>query len=1081
MPKTSRGGGKTLNYLLAGVFAFAASGAWAEDDWTVSENTKLTEDMTVGALTVNSGVTLDLNGYKLTCTSLDGSGTITSTGVDLTTSGGTCWASQSAAQASHGNVANLFKNNFDYKWDGGHRFLLATSKLPVNIDYDFGADNAKVVNKYKIWGGNSERSPKEWVLYGSNTDAAYGAASDDSWTEVDPRSNETGWTHGNVEGPAEGRLFECNNTTAYRYYRLKIKGTVKPSNGYLEMVQLEYFKSGELHLNVASGSATWPASITFSGNIKVVKEGSGTLESSGVLDMNDGTFVIAAGTVRSSGNFRLANVSGKTVNVEVAEGGTLYSGGILAIGCGGTATLTVNGGTVYSSGDMFTGNNASGSGTLNLNGGMLKTKCIKAAKKGYYGYLNFDGGTLQANAKSDDYFFEDLTGVNVKSGGGTIDANGYSVKIGKSITGEGAMRFKGGSTITFSYNCNHEGGTTIELGTKVSMTAVSTTTILDNLVIDGRAVLEAKTYDVFLKSGLTEESIKNITLTNCAAGSTIGFDNDETPTKITVTLAAPTGVNITTPIMAFEGKTLNELKYADFTSRMFGIYANSYNALDSAKGCNKKFYYDDGGNLSRIVVEFQVSDGANIRCVVVEFKNGDGGVYAQALGARYQENASLGFLFLEQNKTTWHGADKVVATSRAKEDYGACDFRYTMGETPDAEWMLDTDKTWSALRNDATLDSDDIVRITVTDADAVLMVDENVEVRQIVFVSGSSATLKIAESMMLTAEDVSGIRFVHNDGVIEKTGEGESTIPLNRDYSSDTGIVIVGNGTLKAIKTGTGDCLNKVRVASGAVFDVNGNSVSLDVTLEEGAHLVNNGANIRSDYQQINTLTLEGNATVTANGNFGFVAPGLKSTYLNLDSHTLTVNVAKNKEFMLCNTTIIDDGTIYVASGRFCTRSKDSTGEDCTISIGESGIFENNKIFKVKNFVNNGTISYASSWGRGMLEITGLFESKTASIPKLTLTGATLKARAGVVVTVLDSFEASGTIIIDASDITKADFDRYAEQLLPVLTVPTTDKYDNWIVSNSPIDAIRAKWIDNGNDTSTLYLCKSKGTRIIIR
>ena len=172
---------------------------------------------------------------------------------------------------------------------------------------------------------------------------------------------------------------------------------------------------------------------------------------------------------------------------------------------------------------------------------------------------------------------------------------------------------------------------------------------------------------------------------------------------------------------------------------------------------------------------------------------------------------------------------------------------------------------------------------------------------------------------------------------------------------------------------------------------------------------------------------------------------------------------------------------ISVKSGRFCTRNSDSTGEKCTISIGPNGKFENNKHFAVKNFVNNGTISYASSWGRGMLEVTGLFESKKASIPKLTLTGATLKARAGVVVTVLDSFEASGTIIIDASDITKADFDRYAEQLLPVLTVPTTDKYDNWIVSNSPIDAIRAKWIDNGNDTSTLYLCKSKGTRIIIR
>ena len=44
--KNFMGGGKTLSYLLAGVFALATTTAWAED-WTVSENTWLTEDTTV--------------------------------------------------------------------------------------------------------------------------------------------------------------------------------------------------------------------------------------------------------------------------------------------------------------------------------------------------------------------------------------------------------------------------------------------------------------------------------------------------------------------------------------------------------------------------------------------------------------------------------------------------------------------------------------------------------------------------------------------------------------------------------------------------------------------------------------------------------------------------------------------------------------------------------------------------------------------------------------------------------------------------------------------------------------------------
>ena len=249
---------------------------------------------------------------------------------------------------------------------------------------------------------------------------------------------------------------------------------------------------------------------------------------------------VLLGAIRSASTFRLAQSA--AVEVQISEGGTLYAGGVLAIGCGKNATLTVNGGTVYSKDDLRVGNNSnsiailninggivevdysktlalssSGNGTVNLNGGTLITKCVKKDKGN--GYLNFDGGTLQANTDNTTDFIGALTDmVNVLPGGGTIDANGHNVKITKSITGEGAMIFKGGGTITFSYNCNHTGGTTIELGTKVSMTANATTKILNNLVIDGRAVLENKTYEVFNKtSGLPEDAIKNITLLNCAA------------------------------------------------------------------------------------------------------------------------------------------------------------------------------------------------------------------------------------------------------------------------------------------------------------------------------------------------------------------------------------------------------------------------------------------------------------------------------------------------------------------------------------------------------------------------------------
>lgn len=210
---------------------------------------------------------------------------------------------------------------------------------------------------------------------------------------------------------------------------------------------------------------------------------------------------------------------------------------------------------------------------------------------------------------------------------------------------------------------------------------------------------------------------------------------------------------------------------------------------------------------------------------------------------------------------------------------------------------------------------------------------------------------------------------------------------------------------------------------------------------------------------------------------FGLVAPSYGATSLNLGSHTLVID-KDDKEFSLANTTIVGAGTISVTSGRLATRERDSSGTDCTISIGASGLFENNKHFTVSNFVNNGTIAYASGWGRGELEVTGRFESKTASYPKLTLTGATVKPAADGVVTVLETFAASGTVTIDASEISAATL---REGNVPVLTVPASFNTSSatWTVSGEPISVTRTKWVDNGDDTKTLYLARSAGLTVI--
>jgi hypothetical protein len=67
-----------------------------------------------------------------------------------------------------------------------------------------------IVNKYNITSGNDapDRDPKTWEMLGSNDGS--------NWTSLDTRTNEV------FPGRNQTREFEVNNTTAYKYYRVKI-------------------------------------------------------------------------------------------------------------------------------------------------------------------------------------------------------------------------------------------------------------------------------------------------------------------------------------------------------------------------------------------------------------------------------------------------------------------------------------------------------------------------------------------------------------------------------------------------------------------------------------------------------------------------------------------------------------------------------------------------------------------------------------------------------------------------------------------------------------------------------------------
>ena len=923
---------RRLTVSIAIVLALATSGAWAAD-WTVSDNTTLTEDKTVDTLTVESGITLNLNGYSLACTSLAGEGTITSLcdDPDLTSPQGTVtgtYLNDSGADTplSGGSYAALFDDDFS-TYGNPHRLLsgsLANGKF-LTVVYDFGEGAATVVNKFKLYNGaNGEaRNPYVWKFEGTND-------KDSEWTTL---QSVGGYTHEGNTWTYTGSLSESwgsavsktnvvhtfENTTAYRYYRFVF---IKTGAAYCELKQIELFNTtaGELHVNVADG-VTVNSTVAFSGNVKVVKEGNGTL----------------------SGITQIANGLGTTVKL-VVDGGSVTATTNLEIGKGnGVGALTINSGVVEVPGainTMLTPNDdTSSTGTINLNaGGTLKTRRI-FSRDAARGTLNFNGGTLQANAEAKTEQGVELTGgliVNsvttiVNEGGGMIDSGNLAIKVGSAIGGTGAMRFKGGNTVTLQGESSHSGGTTIELGTKV-VTSDATTkdTILGDLVIDGKALLaNTNGVEVFqYNSTLADPAdLANVVLVHCGVGSTKYIDGN----SIKVDFVSPT------------------------------------------------------------------------------------------------------------------------------------------------EWVLDANKTWSALVTQYGEPADDAIVHILATGNYTLTVDQDVEVSQIEFTVGTGSTLTVAADNTLTTGDISGIGKILNYGTIVKTGSASVDWPFD---NASTGVYVISEGRIN-VKSHTGTInagsSQVVRVKRGATFDTRGvNGHNFSVVLEEGSRLANSSNNLGGNASQAMGLTLEGDATLVHHRTFGLRAPQHAVTTLALGTYTLTLDSSGKQSFILDNTTITGTGTIFVKNGTLYVTMNDSVGEDCTVSVGSGAELNLGKNLTVGNFVNNGTII-----GSGMLTVLGKLTPGN-TITNLTLaSGATIKAT-GTAQEVSTTFTATGSYAINASEITKVQLDAAEDQRIPVLTVQTSNKGGTWTVVNPPVDGCRAKWVDNGNNTSTLYIVMPTGMIMMV-
>ena len=282
-------------------------------DKTFDDDFTLLGDEVFGKVTVAAGKTLDLNGHNLTVGGLAGDGAITAGLQDLTlpdpngervTQTGTFYGSTKGS--------NLFNDNYSRVVDVDHRVIVQSSKLPISVTYDFGAETPQKVDCYKIycgtWENNQTRGPKTWTFEGA--DDVNG-----TWTPLHSVDNETWFnTH-------EVRTYAIDNSTAYRYYRITFTAS---STTYLELVQLEYFDTslgnaaqGELHVAVPQGVESTNSTVTIHGNVKLVKEGEGTFVGNKLDQAYYGGNLVSEGALKAMPDIRLPfGAGGSDVQVE---------------------------------------------------------------------------------------------------------------------------------------------------------------------------------------------------------------------------------------------------------------------------------------------------------------------------------------------------------------------------------------------------------------------------------------------------------------------------------------------------------------------------------------------------------------------------------------------------------------------------------------------------------------------------------------------------------------------------------------------------------------------------------------------
>jgi len=208
--------------------------------------------------------------------------------------------------------------------------------------------------------------------------------------------------------------------------------------------------------NLSSGSLTV-------GNWVAIGRDGGT----GAFNMTGGTFTKVGAAdqrfiVGASGPGTWVQSAG-LVDIQTSE---------MWLGENATGTYTLSGtGELRTPGDLYVGRNGGGTGTLNLNGGTLRTS--KIVGQAGSATVSFNGTQIVATSIQPTNFIDGMDTATIGSGGLLVNSNGFNLTAPQVLGGTGGVVKSGAGTLTLLGANTFTGSTTVNAGKVVVSTVPS--------------------------------------------------------------------------------------------------------------------------------------------------------------------------------------------------------------------------------------------------------------------------------------------------------------------------------------------------------------------------------------------------------------------------------------------------------------------------------------------------------------------------------------------------------------------------------------------------------------------------------